>query len=771
MSDGALRIPITGDASQFKATLAEIESSLKYFKEKLKSAKGDQVAKINFTIAGLEESKIALTTFGKFAEGTLGALNQQISELNRQKLNIKADAESLTPINQELDKLIKKRDELNKAGLGQPIVEAIKPAAESIAGLRLRIQELNDIKILIDPKVSPAALAKINQEIDGLEDKVDNLENLGGRVGSAGKTASKGLKNLEDQSRQSRIAVTNLALVLQDLPFGFIAIQNNLPNLQSSISNLKTTADGSKDAFKAFTGALVGPAGFFLAFSAVTGGITYAVQKYGSLGAALDRLVGNYVDLGEVTNNAIKSLQEYNKNLKTTSDLSNSAISSQSGQLIQVRALSAAVLDLSKSDDERKKALSRLKKLDEERFKRFSVEKGLIDGLKEATDAYTRSIIAEAVAQKFRDQVAQTSLELENQRLRLKDLIRQLDELQKKYPEVSKQAKNYLDLLSTPIVGQEGAVGEGVNVKKFLELTQAIKSAESDIVNVRTQLEDFNIAAFTATQTSSSLASAIEGTGDKAAPAAKKIKGLKEELQKVVPLFDLLGNVDATQKDELKLFDFDINKEFVEQFLSENDINKLKKIQAERIRKVLDLRKFKKENLDPNLPSAEPIFRPSAEYEADLLNQKKLAKEFEDTKLILEEVFFAPLSDLFANFFDTGKFAFEEFGKSILNTIKSLVSKILATGIINLLANILIPGGGIASAAFGGAATGAGGGILGAFGAALKSVLGIGKIANPNFGGVQGGGMQLAGEVVFRQRGSDLIGVINRTNGTINRVG
>ena len=153
------------------------------------------------------------------------------------------------------------------------------------------------------------------------------------------------------------------------------------------------------------------------------------------------------------------------------------------------------------------------------------------------------------------------------------------------------------------------------------------------------------------------------------------------------------------------------------------------------------------------------------------ITREEMIKDFEDTKVILEEVFFAPLSDLFANFFDTGKFAFEEFGKAILNTIKSLVSKIIATGIINLLANILFPGGGIASANFGGAATGAGGGIIGALKAAFKSVLGIGKISNPNFGGVQGGGMQLAGEVVFRQRGSDLIGVINRTNGTINRVG
>lgn len=143
-----------------------------------------------------------------------------------------------------------------------------------------------------------------------------------------------------------------------------------------------------------------------------------------------------------------------------------------------------------------------------------------------------------------------------------------------------------------------------------------------------------------------------------------------------------------------------------------------------------------------------------------------MAKDFENFKNILNDVFFSPLEDSFNNFFETGKFAFDEFGKSVLKTIQSIAAKIIATGIINLLANVLFTGSGIV-----GQSTGAGGGILGAFKAAFGSVLGLKKEVNPNFSGIQGGGMQLAGEVVFRQRGSDLIGVINRTNGTINRVG
>ena len=39
-----------------------------------------------------------------------------------------------------------------------------------------------------------------------------------------------------------------------------------------------------------------------------------------------------------------------------------------------------------------------------------------------------------------------------------------------------------------------------------------------------------------------------------------------------------------------------------------------------------------------------------------------------------------------------------------------------------------------------------------------------------NFGGLEGG-MQMRGQVVFVQRGSDLVGVLNRTNSTIGRIG
>ena len=53
---------------------------------------------------------------------------------------------------------------------------------------------------------------------------------------------------------------------------------------------------------------LIGPAGLFLAFSVVTSAVTFAIQKYGSLGAAVTALVSDNGKLVQVQNSLNKEL-------------------------------------------------------------------------------------------------------------------------------------------------------------------------------------------------------------------------------------------------------------------------------------------------------------------------------------------------------------------------------------------------------------------------------------------------------------------------------
>jgi lambda family phage tail tape measure protein len=135
---------------------------------------------------------------------------------------------------------------------------------------------------------------------------------------------------------------------------------------------------------------------------------------------------------------------------------------------------------------------------------------------------------------------------------------------------------------------------------------------------------------------------------------------------------------------------------------------------------------------------------------------------------LMNDTFFSPVENLFSNFLQTGKFAFKEFAQSILKAISQIVAKIIATGVVTLLASLFIPG---FAAAGGGVGASLLSGITGALGFGGGGFGGSKSVAAPNFGGVSGGGMQMAGAVNLTLRGSDLVGSINRTNATINRVG
>jgi len=116
---------------------------------------------------------------------------------------------------------------------------------------------------------------------------------------------------------------------------------------------------------------------------------------------------------------------------------------------------------------------------------------------------------------------------------------------------------------------------------------------------------------------------------------------------------------------------------------------------------------------------------------------------------------YQPLENIFDILLEKGKKSWKDFGNAIIATLKRIAAQIAATFIAKGIANILAPG-------LGSISTDALGEFLGMTGDLVGAA---------NFGGVGGGGMQMSGQVVFVQRGSDLVGVLNRTNGTINRVG
>jgi hypothetical protein len=107
-------------------------------------------------------------------------------------------------------------------------------------------------------------------------------------------------------AKASTNSLTALSLTLQDLPFGFIGIQNNLPGIVQGFGQMSAAAKTGASVMSQLGTAIMGPAGLFLAFSAVTSIVTSLVMEYGSLGEAMNAIFGQTNELS----GKIKELSE-----------------------------------------------------------------------------------------------------------------------------------------------------------------------------------------------------------------------------------------------------------------------------------------------------------------------------------------------------------------------------------------------------------------------------------------------------------------------------
>ena len=555
--------------------------------------------------------------------------------------------------------------------------------------------------------------------------------------------------------KSSRNSLTALSLTLQDLPFGFIGIQNNLPGIIQGFGQMSAEAKTGASVMTQLKTALLGPAGLFLAFSAVTAIVTKLSMEYGGLGNAIDALFTKQTKFNEVIVRAGESFKEYNKAILTNNEISGQASASQNGQALAARALLASVLDLTKTEAERKNALDRLKKLDEERFKNFDIEKGKIDGLKQAVEGYTRALIAQSVANKFVDQVSNTSVELEKQRNALGELFNKLDALEKKYPNLSSEAKKYSDeLISSQGRLGSGLVQPGKGVLDYIATFKKISEQEGVIKGVVKQLEDLNSATLKAVQSASKLASPEK-------PIDEKIK--KEKFSPFSDIGDEGEAIEAAMSlDQInKLILANLRLSFGKTGIFTTVLNRLLDERKKLIKKKLEEESAILAPKKVDKITGKPL---SDKLEDDIGAYQVYLAKLQEVQALLSATFLQPLENAFMNLFETGKFGFKAFADAVLKQVQQLVAKIIATGIISLIANLASGG----FAGIGGAAKG-----FGKVGESILSAIGLGlkKTSNPSFGGVGPGAMGMSGQVNVVLRGSDLVGALNRTNATINRVG
>ena len=536
-------------------------------------------------------------------------------------------------------------------------------------------------------------------------------------------------EKIEQFAKKSRTALNSLSLVAQDLPFGFIGIQNNLPNVISSFGELQKEAGSVGGALKQLGSSLIGPAGLFLAFSAVTAAVTFAIQKYGSLGAAVTALVSDNAKLVQVQN-------ALNKELATS-------IGNTAGETAKIQILVKTLNDMSKPMKERQDAYTALKKIAPEIAKGIDEENVLTKKNIDLVNANTSARIEYIKLRARENAILNIVNKNEEERIALEQQYPALLEKKQK-AELAYNKTKGLSFDATKTFNA-GLNIEALNLQSATDALNKNAAQRRDLFKINDGLIG-------------QLDPLIEGTSKYDASTKAFTDSLKKK--------------NKEKKDELDLEELSRKARYAANKLEEQAYKNRLKYQEEQLKLENELTKatFAQADIDMKADAeafSKENFKKLSEFTKPL---DELQKSFEATKIFLQDIFFNPLQDLFQNFLDTGKFTFKEFGKVVLDNLKRIVAQIAAQQVIQLLAQVLNPMGALASTGvLTNPAANAGKGQKGIL-SALSNIF-LGRIANPSLGDISGGQMGMSGSVNLVLRGTDLVGSINRTNAQISRVG
>jgi len=546
------------------------------------------------------------------------------------------------------------------------------------------------------------------------------------------KVATNSLNGLKNPAANGANALFSLSQVTRDLPFGFIAIQNNLPQVIDSFGKLTKDAGGVGSAFKSIGASLIGPAGLSFAFGAVISGVTALIQKYGSLGEAMNAILGLSPKI---------SAEQKLYNEETAKAAGNVAAESA-----KIDILVKTLTNLKNPQKDRLAAYNELKK----------VSPDVIAGIKDEnalTQASSQLILDNAKAR-------QNLLKLKIQEAGITSVLsKNAEELAIKQEQLRvanlDSAKAQKDLANsqkqTLVTGLAAVQLQQNAFSQYKSSVQQVKMLELEIKKL-TGTQDQYISQLDPIV--NNIAKANLNTTE-LTKSTKELKKAQSDIGKTTT-GDILGGTIVADPAKLSAA-LQGNRRIINASIDRQARDQVN-IQRDAIAKGISVPKKINGKGFGVIPS-EALQKNITEVNA---YRNNIIEKFNSTRDALSSVFFAPMSDLFSNFLQTGKFAFKDFAKTILQTISQIVAKIIATGIIKLIANILVPGSG---AVVGGA--GSGGGFL----KSISGLLGIGGVAAPSFQGVGAGQLGMSGSVNVVLRGSDLVGALNRTNATINRVG
>ena len=538
-------------------------------------------------------------------------------------------------------------------------------------------------------------------------------------IDNFGKQAEK----VKESTNRAGLALSNLGRVASDAPFGFIAIQNNLSPLLESFQGLQKQTGSTGSALKALGGSLLGAGGLGFAFAAIPALITTLIQQYGSLGGALTALTSK-------NKAAAESQILFNKEISKGQD-------STGAELAQIDILVKRLTNLQLPLSTRQAAYEQLKKVQPDILQGITKENAL-------TGSATSLIIANATARKdmIMLKVKENAInEVLNKNggelLRLENkrnlAINEQAASQKRLDELKLNSPNQLDTIRREEIRLTQLKNATLAAREEFDKLQSVQNSYLNLLDP--------IVGKLADQTKKTVD--LKTAEEQAAAAKVKQTKAAKDL------------ADANDKEKLS----------VEQLAAAQIAKNLKDSQVKQLVERNAMRGGYQGNAQRT--AFDPLATAGAvsSFQGSVIKDNLLAeaaavaevkKQYEEYAASVSNLVAPAIDQLFSSI-ESGKNIFEALGQAVKNLVIDVVKAIAKTLILKAITTAIS------------ASSGAGffGGLFNLLGE------GLGGVAAPTFGGggSLGGGLALNGQVVFVQRGTDLVGVLNKGNSQINRVG
>lgn len=455
------------------------------------------------------------------------------------------------------------------------------------------------VNIGADIKPLTTGLAQAKQELNSFS--------------KAAQTTNSALNNIKPGANQAAAALTNVGRVAQDLPFGFIGIQNNLNPLLESFQRLKTETGSSGAALKALGSSLVGAGGIGLALSIVSS--AFLIFQNGIAG------------FNRKSKEAKEAADDLEKSIRSISSIQGEAAASVEGQISKVNALAAALSDSNRPYEQRKRALEELKDINKSYFKDLELEDAATGALTKTVQEYTNALINSAIQKQFVDEIAKVAkaavdsdAEINRARIKLteaQDKERRANEVAnatrregvtidnisinaKREVAKAEQALSAANEKSTKLLEQEAVLRDNLNRAvaeglKFKDLDTQSTKKEEDALKKRLE-------------------------------ALEKIKAATEESSKVTLLHGASDNIEAAIKSlselELKISDLKIQ-------IATRDAKK-NGLSADELKQQIDaIRNETQANIDKLIGNQRLLlqFRTSLRVEKEKIDQKDISSQ------------------------------------------------------------------------------------------------------------------------------------------------